>query len=461
MIMDIKNIERSSRDKKQDFIFNVIIGVFIMLIFTALKDTAMRQNIINHWFDYYIKLRMNSDTETKRASDNLVFLDFDNKSMRDLGRPEMIPRNKIADLVRFAYNGGAGIIIIDLDFSVRDYTPERLLAGDNEQMTGQDRDNILFNLLRQIREDTDSPTKIFLPVTAYSDREQKNNIFAELFDNKKIYPVTPNFTLSNPDNVVRFWMPYFEAIESNTHNHNVLWSMPLLSLALFYGDFDEIDKLKHEVIEGENNSFTLNIRRDNSEHKFTFYRENSHENELIRDSKYLQYNRIQYTFLPPNTTPNAPFGTIPLNRIGHWRKKGIDNKRIDYKGKIVIIGRADSDAMDFYATIAGRMSGMYIHGNSIATILGRTQPHLASVYKYILVETILIIAASSVFLCANSLVAIFIIVIMTILCWLGTYWYFQITNEFIYTSFAFAGMGLYRIINMRRKFMKSLSGGKK
>ena len=457
--LDIKNIPN---DKKRDFVSNVFLGTMLMLVFILLENTSVRQNAINHWFDYYIKLRINDDTDAKRISNEIIFLDFDNKSLRDLGRPNMIPRNKIADLLNFAYQGRAELVVIDMDFSDSDYTPERLLAGDKSPMTGLARDNLLFNLLQQIKDDSSSNTKVLLPITTYADFMQKHNIFSELIDNKKIFSVTPAFTISRLDNKVRFWMPYLETLEENGRQHNVLWSIPLLSMVLISGNFDELYNIKDDILESRAKSFALNVNHDKNKtkEKFIFYSENSNENGLIRDSQHLQYNRIQYVILPPRINKNDFSGNISPSHIGHWRKKGLDNKKINYENKIVIIGRADLDCSDFFETPIGKIPGMYIHGSSIATILGKTRPRLTALYKYIIIEILLIMAASLVFLYFSSLPAMCIIIIITGICWAGIYWYFQLTNEFIYTSFAFAGIWIYRLISRLRKFISSILGRK-
>ena len=415
-----------------------------MLIFLAINDTSIRQSMINRWFDNYIKLRLNDDSDAKKASEKLIFLDFDNRSMRDLERAGMTPRNKIADLLKRAYEGGAKLVFIDIDFSERDYTPEKFLPGDETPLSGLMRDKILFELLAKIKDDVSSDMKVLLPVTTYADMTQKNNIFMELIDNKKIYGVTAAFTVSSQNSIVRFWLPYLET-------KDILWSVPILSMVLTCGKYDELESIKKNLLEGSSEAFTLS----KSENKFTFYRESSQNNGLLRDSQHHQYNRIQYAILPQNVDAGKPFGNISPNQIGHWRKKyGIDNRRINYHDKIVIIGRADDDCADFHETPVGRMSGMYVHANSIATVLGDTQPHLMSLCKYVIIEEALVILASCIFLFLNSSLAICIVAMMTCSCWFGTYWYFKFSNEFIYTSFAFAGLWIYRLLNKLRKFCR-------
>ena len=413
-----------------------------------MKDTVMRQSFINGWFDRYIALRMESDTDTWKAAQNIVFLDFDNKSSQLLGRPDITPRDKVAELLNFACQGGAKIVIIDMNFSEEDYTPAKKFAGEEIAKTGEERDKILFDLLEQIKNDPATKTKILLPLITYSDRTIKHNTFSALIDNKKIFAVTPTFTTNRTgDNYVRFWLPYFEATDGETGEQKILWSVPLLGAVLYSGTFEELENLTENITLGNENSFFIPLDYNGQSKLFEFYREQTKDGNLLRDSTSLQYNRIQYTAVPPDVLTKSPFGTISPSNIGHWRKDGLDNKNIDYQDKIVIIGRADADCSDFFSTPVGNLTGMYVHGNSVASILGETRPHLTSPYKHILIELLLILIASYSFLCLSEFKAKCVVFILTPLCWILTYIYFCYTNEFVYLSFAFTAVGVYNFVN--------------
>ena len=437
-----------SKEQRNQFIFNIILGLSVLLFFTLLRDTSVRQNYINTYFDYFIKFRLDSYTDTKAVSQEIVFLDFDDISLYELNRPSITPRDKVAELIELAYMGGAKIIIPDMDFSESDYSPEMFFAGDELALDGQSRDRVLFNLLERIKKDFTSQTKVLLPLTAYSDRTLKKNIFCPLIDNKKIFEVTPTFTTGKfIDSSVRFWMPYMEVKEDLQAPLRILWSIPLLTCVLVNGDVDELRNLESTIIDSDTEIFTLNVLRNNEVEEFHFYKEYSDSEGLIRDSSAGQYNRIQYVMIPPDINFQSPFGNISESRIGHWRKTGVDNKRIDFKNKIVIIGRADKDCGDFFRTSVGNLPGMYVHGNSIATIMGKTQPHLSSPYKHAFVEILLIIIAAYAFLCLSQFKAKCLIVSLTVLCWIFTYVYFCFTNEFLYLSFAFTVIGVYNFAN--------------
>ena len=84
-IMNFLNISNYSSVAQKQFLFNLFLGVMVLLFFIIIKDTAVIQSSINGWLDYYIMLRMDSETETQMAAQNVTFLDFDNKSFQILG----------------------------------------------------------------------------------------------------------------------------------------------------------------------------------------------------------------------------------------------------------------------------------------------------------------------------------------------------------------------------------------
>ena len=95
---------------------------------------------------------------------------------------------------------------------------------------------------------------------------------------------------------------------------------------------------------------------------------------------------------------------------------------------------------------------MYIHGNSIASILGETRPHLTPLYKHVLIELLLILIAAYSFLGLSETKAKIVVIVMYILCWILNYVYFCFTNEFVYFVFAFMSVGVYNIINNIQTF---------
>ena len=382
------DIRRHTEEKRKEFYFNCVLGIFTLICLTIFKNTSLGQESINWWFDKYIPWQVKDE-----ISSEIVFLDFDNTSMLELNRPSITPRDKVADLVKIAYEGGAKIIILDFEFSDADYSPEKFIASDEFALDGETRDKVLYNLLQTISYDTSTDTKILLLGSTYADMSKKKNIFSSLIDEKKIYEVTPNFSQnSEGDRNIRFWLPYLKIKNSTTNEKSLLWSLPIMTLALTLGNVNELHLLEKVILSDLDNSateYSLSIVRQGVKEYFIVNKEIYIDNGVIRDTQSNKYNRIQYTLIP-----NVFNGNIPPNQIGHWRKNGIDNERLDCRNKIVIIGRADDDCNDIYSTPVRNMPGMYIHGNAIETVLSDTRPHLTSTFKNLVLEITLIVIVS-------------------------------------------------------------------
>ena len=451
------------KEVKDSFVFNIILGITIILIFSVvLKDSKIKQEAINWYFDQYTLWRMDADEDSfidkyilfqkaadketrKIAHEKIMFLDFDNDAMESLNRFNLTPRDKIADLIQTAYKGGASIIVVDMDFSEPDRTPASLMAGDEFALSGFERDKILYDILKTIRDDPNSKTKVLLPRMTYLDRTEQPNIFSELADGEKIFEVTP--MLTEYSSSTRFWLPYLKTENADTGKPYILWSIPIMTMALTYGNLEELTSLEQEILNDtdENMSeYLLKVKRQGVEENFPIYEEIYLNGGVVRDTQASQYNRIQYVIFPAGVKSSKPIsGNIEPANLWHWRR----NEPADFqcKDKIVIIGRSDDKCNDFHVTPAGRMPGMYIHANSIATALSSSRPHLCSLTMHVMIELFLVIIAAYVFLNLTGSIVGYIILFMFGACWVVPFFYYCFTNEYIFLNMAFMSLGFYNV----------------
>lgn len=450
------DLRRVSKTNRYYFLFNIVLGLGTLFFLVITRDSPLQQGVINALFDQAIEFRTGllewgRACDAKIAAKKVVMLSFDDEAIKDLRYPHITPRNKIADLIRFAYKGGASVVIVDMSLSDPDYTPTRKFLGDSKPMTGQERDQELFDLLEQIKNDVASNTRIVISADIYTDKTMQDSDFANLIDNKKIYVASTAVSGSRGnDRTVRFWLPYLEIIEEDddVRERKVLWSFQLLALALTEGGEEELSRISQDILHGDETKFTMHCK---SGRDFVFYRELSLPNGTIRrDTQSLQYNRIQYVFTPQKWVSR----TVDKNNIGYWRDNSLDPEDIDFKDKVVIIGREDKECNDFIATLIGRIPGMYVQGNAVATILGKTQPHISPLWKYILIEIILIVVTAYVFVYRQYSGAKRFVFVLTILCWFFSYIYFWLTNEFVYLTCSFASIGVYNFVNRMEQFFK-------
>ncbi len=418
------------------------------------RDTPVQQSFINMLFDQAIELRtglgkFGSECDAEIAAKDVVILSFNDSDMKSWRYPTMTPRNKIADMIRFAYEGGASIVVLDMELSDPDYSPARKLFGDSAPMTGQERDKELFDLLEQIKNDDTSNTRVLISGDIHANKTLKDNDFAKVIDNKKIFAATTLVSASRGnDSLERFWLPYIEIISEydDVEAREVLWSFQMLSLALKEGGEDELERISQNILYGDDEIFTMHCK---SGRDFVLYREKYSSSGLtFRNTQSFQYNRIQYVFKP--FTLQKGIRNIAESNVGNWG----NHNYLDVTNKIVLIGRDDKECDDFTATPIGRMPGLYVHGNAIATILGQTQPHISPLWKYLVIEIILIVITAYVFVYWQYKGAKRIVSVMTTACFLGTYFYFWYTNEFVYLTCSFASIGVYNFINRMEEFFK-------
>ena len=359
--------------------------------------------------------------------------------------------------------------MVDSDFSEHDFKPKpkNLMAGDEVPLSGVDRDKRLYELLKTIRDDSSSNTKVLLPRMTYADddRAEKQNIFSELIDGKKIFEVTPMFTEYRSN--VRFWLPYLKSKRADTGEPYILWSIPIMTMVLTIGNLEELHSLEQKILDDAKkikdktsyekilnffddsmHNYSLTVNRNGVKENFSIYEEMYTSNGGVeRDTRAYQYNRIQYVIFPKGVKSSAPIeGNIAEDHIRHWRTNGISNKKyFNCKDKIVIIGRADDNCEDFIFTPAGRMPGMYVHANSIATALSSSRPHLCSMTMHIAIEFVLVVMAAYVFLNFKGAKIGYMILVMFGSCWVLPFFYYCFTNEYIFLNMAFMSLGFYNV----------------
>lgn len=440
---DVRSFDRKHR---KHFLFNISLGLIVMICLIFLENTMWGQQAINQWFDAYINMKAMLRQESA-SSPGLIFLEVDDIAWRDMGRPDKIPRDKLAKMVDTACMGGARLILLDYDLSLPDESTGRQLPDEVEAHSGAQRDQLLREAI--IRVEKSVNTTLLLPGMNYADKSLHETIYDDLIDDRSVFSVTPGFSRGiERDSVVRFWMPYLIGSSVSTGGKKILWSVPVMTMAVLGQGESELNEAGKRILSNKSQTETLPLMINGQARSLHFYLDEYDTTGLVlRNAESHQYNRIYYALWPTGASEKYPYGRLPANMIGHWRRDGIDNTKLDYAGKIVIIGRSDRDCDDFVWTPSGRMPGMYVHGNSIYTLLGTSQPHLTPMYKHVLIECLLIILAAYAFLHLPPVVARLVLLFLFIACWVLTAFYFYWSNEFVNLSFAFMGIGIHDFVS--------------
>ena len=98
---------------------NMMVGLLIALAVHVFHDAAFLKGPQDKAID--LMIRMNAGLPRLTASgmgqkpQNFTFLEIDEQSFRNWGEPYHVPRDKLLSLIRFAAEGGARLVIVDID----------------------------------------------------------------------------------------------------------------------------------------------------------------------------------------------------------------------------------------------------------------------------------------------------------------------------------------------------------
>ena len=437
------DIRKFSRKQRIHFTINFLLGLGICLSLFWFENTTWGQKNINIQFDFYILEETRAAAQNPydpRISSDIVFIDIDDPVFRLWGRPSITPRDKIAELIKLAYEGGAKIIIPNISFDEPDYSPAKVLVHGEPIMDGRTRDQLLRKELEELR-NNGGTTKLILPVLTYSNGELRANIYNDLVDDKTIFRATPVVLESRYDRTVRYWKPYI--IYSEGDKQNLLWSTPMLANAIARGDKADLDKVAAEILSKQE------IKHSNEQFKLKFQGTNDSIAFFANEENYHQYNRIRFFLVPERLlSPEHP-GNLYTN----LRKvsKGPSNlvsshDQMSLKDKIVIIGNSSLDLGDTYMTPVGSMQGMYVIGNIINTMLKGKQTFMIPLWLQFVFELLIIILAAYMFLHCHSFFSQIALCFLLIVILPVAYYVFLKTGWFLNVSFPLLGIGIHELI---------------
>lgn len=418
------DFRKFSRKKKSHFLVNIGVGIIIVILFHFLEHSKWGEDTLNIAFDRIIAIE--AETAAKKAeningskddrlSEQILFIDIDDNTYKNWGRPLLTPRDELAKIVEAAYLRNAKAIVLDILFEDMDCC--NLTSDGNLRKVFKDMTNKA------------ATTRVIFPVRITCDGDIRKNLFDDLIErNPNFYTAIPNISATATDRIVRYWMPYEQV--KNTKKNYILWNVSVLAAVIANEKIEELKKIENKI-SIQQVAEDSSIRTKNGKHIY-----------LSAKNTDLYRNRIRYLLVPPNIMSD--------HRGGNIREVyTVDQaKYLDFKDKIVIIGNSSPDVGDIYPTPVGNMAGMYIIGNAANTILLGLQPSHSSVYVNIAIEIMIIIVAAYLFLYFASLLAQILVSIILILT-LGviSYYYFLYTGIFFNFIFAVAGMSFHKTIS--------------
>lgn len=302
-----------------------------------------------------------------RFSDKIVFIDIDHDTYMKWGEPLIFQRNKLAHFLKMAEKNGAKVVVFDILFDYPSFTAHE--------------DYELRSLLEDMTRRKSSLKIVFPVILKNTDRTIKKSIYEEIINkNPNFQCGVPYLSLSKTDKVIRY-IRYYDIADTKEGEKQVIWGVPLLAWALYNDAIQQLKNLEPAII----NDVKFNRKQYYSIDRTGQRRIDISNSELFS-------NRIRFSLLPPGTLDSE--GNLFTERI---LPDELDALQKELNNKIVIIGTSSKDKEGWYPTPIGDMAGFYIMGNAINMLVSDWQVRDSPLWVTILLEFILIITASYLF----------------------------------------------------------------
>lgn len=284
-----------------------------------------------------------------------TFIDIDEDTYRTWGEPFHIPRDKLLQLIRYAAEGGAKAIVVDIELSgASDNDTDLVTFYENY---GKEQPPLF--LLRSFY----PPSKF----TGQKDYHIRPSLFDGVASGKNIYWVQPIFKLSAYDQVVRYW--HLLAIGCLNNQPVIVPAFQLLVDA-YLGAADDLPIVVDQLAKLTPNTCTEIEQAEKSLRGEIFYTDKTIK--LNREAHERIGERIIYT-LPWKPRSTAELWHRPAYKITE-AKRELSSSAV--KGRIVMIGASYRDSRDHYQTPLGEMPGALIIVNAIKSLhlFGQIEP---------------------------------------------------------------------------------------
>lgn len=112
-ITSIRSLGAQLKENKKYFVFNVTLGLMIMLLLHLFSDFKPVIESEDEFADVFIQLTAND--KSKKGSTAYTFLDFDDESFTAWNEPFFTPRDKLLKLIQASVDAHAKVVVVDID----------------------------------------------------------------------------------------------------------------------------------------------------------------------------------------------------------------------------------------------------------------------------------------------------------------------------------------------------------
>lgn len=164
------------------FLANLLVGIIVWFALSAIKDYPLVIDAEDANLDFAMEVRQDEIPPAKaKQIPSFVFLDIDNQTHKVWGEPLFTPRNKVKELIDVAVQGGARLVIVDIDLSqqtpVAGLNPSFYQTNNKSQLHPYDQELYDYIASYQTRcQNTSCPpiilARVFRPPQEFDDDEQ-------------------------------------------------------------------------------------------------------------------------------------------------------------------------------------------------------------------------------------------------------------------------------------------------
>ncbi len=332
---------------RQHFLTNLLIGLLIAIVLHFAHHSSWVQESENMAMDAMMSINQLLPRMTGEHRDQplrFAFIDIDENTYRTWDEPFFTPRDKLLRLIRFATEGGAEAVVVDVDLS---------------KPSGDDADLVAY--LENYRGTKRPPlvmVRTFYPPSEFTHgnrHEIRPSILDAIQPGNRVVQAQPLFRLSHYDGEVRHW--YLLETGCLEGKPKVLPSVQLAldaTLSATPGDrpLERIGKLAPHDCEEIGHA------------------KHGHRPQLRYGQRYIDLShnpvgeRLIYT-LPWKRGAASDLDTIPARRITEAAYPPAADLIRD---RIVVIGASFADSRDIYPTPLGEMPGALIILNAIKSL---------------------------------------------------------------------------------------------
>lgn len=359
--------ERFPRGDRIRFFVNLGVGFVIAILLHAAEHTDAGEAALNAVSDRLLRIEARWSPPVPEPP--VVFVDIDEATHVEWGRPLLTPRAKLAEWVDAAARNHASVVVLDI----------LLEHPDPGDAAGDFRLRSVLEELRRRR----ATTRVVVPVRL-ARGEAVPTIVDDLLDGQTVFGAVPNGGATESDGVIRYWRPWERSGAAG--DRRVVWGVPLLAAALARGDAATLAAAGVELERGGSAGHAR-----------------VHETVIAgrrvaipsdREDLFLQ--RLRFTVIPGE---NA----LGLVRSARYFVEPADPEgraafRAFLEGRVVVIGGSTPELGDVQRTPVGEMAGMYILGNAIATVLEGRQVRPLPTWAMYGVEAAILLFSAAVFL---------------------------------------------------------------